>query len=287
MQNDFIPLFSEAANYSLAKFWPNLSSIVVSHVANESGKFTPTYVVNQSTFDYFLDQFMPEPRLAPVKDLVRQQYDCSISPYNSDFQFCLRTLIRDAVFTCNTRLLFNKYYGKAYMMQYSFPAPMKSNAVHASDLIPTFINKATDIEGWLTSLKVQNASQVAKVIKQFRSRYQRYLSSYAAFGNPNTHKYPSTLDWPHASFDGNGNVAHVLEARIKVAAHPFFDIITDQQNTARSCNFWTKIAQNISDLTPESGGGLYGGGFDAFNMEENDDDDVDDGYLLVQQDELR
>ena len=165
-------------------------------------------------------------------------------------------MIRDAIFTCNTRQLFDAYSGKAYMMQYSFPAPNKSPALHASDLVPTFINSDTHVIEWLHSqgLPWLNASAAATVLVGFRPPYQKYFASYAAFGDPNKSPDPNHINWPLASLDAAGDVTGVLEAHYAPGRHflhPFFGTITDQQNTADSCDFWTKIANEIEAITSE------------------------------------
>ena len=191
---------------------------------------------------------MPEPQLASIRAAVRQQYNCTKNPYNGDYRLCVSTLIRDSTFTCNTRQLYDAYKGKAYMMQYSFPAPYNAPALHATDLVPTFINSNTNVKALLLFLspKLKNPSIAAKIMAALHERYQKYLSSYAAYGNPNKGKYSGTPDWYFATDDGE-QVQHVLEARYK-PLEQFFSTISDSTNTKTSCSFWTQVAKSISKI---------------------------------------
>ena len=234
---------------------------MISHVANESGSFIPKHVVNQLSFEEFLLEFMPEEKLDRVRQAIQNQYDCTAPPYNGDFRFCVATMIRDSVFTCSTRQLYDAYKGKAYMMQFSFPGPLGPPALHAMDLIPTFINSGTDVKAlllYLTNSTIEHPELATLTIKALKAKYQKYLASYAAFGNPNKAKHFGTPTWSFATDDGD-QVQGVLEARLakSILHDPFFDTIDDTINTHTSCEFWTKAAQNISKILskPEDLGG--------------------------------
>lgn len=66
-------------------------------------------------------------------------------------------------------------------MQYNFST--SKFAVHASDLLPLFINKDTQI---LKLLQYFNPALLEPYIRGLRGNYQKYLASYATHGDPNT-----------------------------------------------------------------------------------------------------
>ncbi len=97
----FLPLQQpdQALRCQTGQYWTNISGAIISHVANETASFTPAYIVDQDSFNTFLNAFFPEPVLAPVRDLIAQNYDCNSSPYYGDFRMCVAQLIRDSTFT--------------------------------------------------------------------------------------------------------------------------------------------------------------------------------------------
>lgn len=238
---------------SLDARWPNLTSIMISHVANESGTFTPQNVINTTTFNDYLNLFMPEVNLALVRAAILKQYSCESAPYHGDYRLCVSTLIRDLSFTCNTRQLYDAYPGKArYMMQYSFPAPCGTGAHHAEDLLPTFINSNTNVTDLLIrfqNVTAERAMEEAAILRRLQAGYQPYLASYAVTGSPNTMKKAVSPDWLPATTTPDGDkLKPVLETRLEAAIHPFFGTVTDTINTKASCDFWTTVAQKISSL---------------------------------------
>ena len=218
-------------------------------MANESGIFTPKHVVDDATFNRFVESFMDGSGLDPVRRTIQQHYDCTKAPYNNDYKMCVGTLIRDAAFTCNTRQLYDAYKGKAYMMQYSFPAPLSALAVHASDLLPTFISSDTDVTALLRrlvkTLKEPSLSIAAGVLRTLSFRYRKYLASHAVWGDPNKDRVSVTPKWPLAIDNGN-QVERVLEVRFGDSVlHPIFGTIKDSMNTNASCGVWNDIANSL------------------------------------------
>src|SRR5271154_1170730 len=121
-------------------YWKDIDSLIVSHVANESGSFVPQFMRTEADFTTFINDFMPEPQLAPVRAAVETQYPAQGPPYNGDQRARAGALIRDSTFTCNTRQLYEAYKPRStglYMLQYDFLAS-KNYALHGSDLLPTF-----------------------------------------------------------------------------------------------------------------------------------------------------
>ncbi|KAK0722613.1 Alpha/Beta hydrolase protein [Lasiosphaeria miniovina] len=218
-------------------YWPSIDGALISHVTNETASFTPQWVVSQSTFDAFLNDFFPEPSLGPVRAAMRAQYNCKTT-YSGNFRACIADLIRDSTFTCNTRQLFEAYPSVAYMMRYAFP--FDEYAVHASDLIPTFMNGFDDA---YDMLRANNMSKTEAFLyagfldTEIMPWYQSYLASFGLHANPNQGPSDTTY-WPVATpGDEIGNVMQVHEIE--------FSLVTDDQNTASICDFWTQIAKMI------------------------------------------
>ena len=79
--------------------------------------------------------------------------------------------------------------------------------MHATDLLPTFINDNTsiaDIKRLLKHLdmKLPVRLTIAPVLKKLHGTHQKYLSSYAVFGDPNMNLTKGFPLWPFATDDG-------------------------------------------------------------------------------------
>lgn len=242
---------------STEKFWEGISFSVISHCENEAHSFTPKGVDSQSAFDKIIQAFLPGSTLAPEREAIRQRYNCTQAPFNGDYQACIRVLIQDGFFTCNTRNLFDAYPTSSYMLSYSFP--VEAYAYHASDLIPLFMNGPDEAEALLIKLNVSRweAKVYAAALNQTISPvYQNYLASFAVSHDPNANvgriSPPSGLTtWPFA--DGSGNaLSNVLQVRAAFGQDPFV-LISDPQNTQDTCDFWTAIAKDIVSAAPEVG----------------------------------
>jgi hypothetical protein len=225
---------------------------MVSHVGNEAGGFTPKHIKSNKTFQEFLHNFMPEKELSDIKTAIQNKYNCQNPPYNGDYHLCASTLIRDSSFTCNTRQLYDAYkrIGKdVYMMQYNFPGPRFAPAVHATDLVPTFINNKTKIVRLLQHLNVPLiiGELIAPFLRELRGPYQKYLSSYAVFGNPNMNLTDSFPAWPIATDNGD-KIVNTLEVEYAKSNHQYFDVTSDIINTHQICGFWNKVAIDISKI---------------------------------------
>ena len=208
-----------------------------------------------SKFDDFLNEFIPQKTLAPLIQNISNQYPSK----NYRDARCLwkgnqmervADVIRDAVFTCNTRLLYDGYQAKhgvpTYMMQYSL-FQVEKQAVHASDLLPTFWNSGVDYAASLPACFGMNkaiANLVANQLKTFAPAYQSYFASHATTGNPNVNAINQAKNrkWVVASVS-NGALTDVLNAD---GLDPLFTNITDTINTATNCDFWKKIAAATS-----------------------------------------
>ncbi|KAF2149660.1 alpha/beta-hydrolase, partial [Myriangium duriaei CBS 260.36] len=174
---------------ALAKglFWKNLDSLIVSHTTNEAKSFTPD-ITTPKQFDDFLAEFIREDDLANVRAAIQAQYPVSGGPWGSDQKQRVAAVIRDAIFVCNTRQLFDAYSGSVstYMMEYGFPT--QGSAVHASDLVPTFWNRAFDLSSFFVKFLCQDkdlAWIASSMMKQLAPFYQRFLAGFSINGNPN------------------------------------------------------------------------------------------------------
>ncbi|EEU39938.1 uncharacterized protein NECHADRAFT_79670 [Fusarium vanettenii 77-13-4] len=172
--------------FSQKKFWTGIKSAIVSHCANDAQRFTPDSVKDNTTFYGFLTKFLPGESYGPLRKKIADQYNC-VKDYGGDYNLCLRHVIRDASFTCNTRDLLDAYPKQAYAMNYGFPND--DLAYHATDLVPLFAN--LDIRGqifvmfWRVfkyPLKEANhwALQLRSIVIP---TYLRYFSSFARYGN--------------------------------------------------------------------------------------------------------
>lgn len=127
---------------------------------------------------------MPGDELANVRDQINKTYPSEL--FNDNQKERAALLIRDSSFTCDTRQLFDVYHDKSWMMNYNFLGNMNL-AVHASDLLPTFCNKDTDVKGRLicAGRTPIEAGLAAKYINTFSQAYLSYLKSHAIHGDPN------------------------------------------------------------------------------------------------------
>jgi carboxylesterase type B len=246
-------------------YWKNMDSLIVSHVANESGSFVPQFMRTEADFTTFVNDFLPEPQLAPVRAAVERQYPAQGPPYNGDQRARAGALIRDSTFTCNTRQLYEAYKHRSiglYMLQYDFLAS-KNYALHASDLLPTFWNGEMDTAKLFEDLLhlsplLAEAAAFAFDHSGYAPAYQSYFASHAVFGNPNSARRWNTVPWPNATDNGQ-ELTNVMETRFSAVLEFFDGETVDHINTRASCDFWTNLAFWITNLTStETGKGLFG-----------------------------
>ena len=244
----------------------------MSHVANESGTFVPDFIRTKADFTAFVDDFLPELPLAPVRAAIETQYPAQGPPYNGDQRARAGAVIRDSVFTCNTRQIYEAYKNRSiglYMLQYDFLSSLNA-ALHASDLLPTFWNREMDTAKTLEKL-LQLPAFLANFfaslfdISGYAPGYQSYFASHAVSGNPNSARRWNTVTWNNATDNGK-EVTNVMETQFS-AIFSFFDGTTvDHINTRAACDFWTNVASQITNLMEISGlgePGLNGTGMDG------------------------
>ena len=265
-----IPLHADTVG--LGNYNSGLESLIVSHARDEvstNGRapFIPPPIKNDpcnaSRFDDFLSSFIPQSGLAYLRQNVSneypsQNYKDSQCP-QGDQEARVANVIRDAVFTCNTRLLYDAYQGNSniptYMMQYSL-FHMENQAVHASDLLPTFWNSEVDYANSLPAcfgIGKLAAIAIALTLKAFAPPYQSYFASHAVTGDPNTNAIGKAKahTWQVASVDAQGNLTEVVDA---VGIGALFNDITDGTNSASTCGFWKGIAAVIQTWSDGQGG---------------------------------
>ncbi|KAI8679046.1 COesterase domain-containing protein [Fusarium keratoplasticum] len=248
--------------FSQKKFWPGIKSAIVSHCANDAQRFTPDSVVDNTTFYGFLTKFLPGESYAPLRTKIANQYNC-VKDYKGDYNLCLRHVIRDASFTCNTRDLLDSYPQQAYAMNYGFPND--ALAVHATDLVPLFAN--VDIWGQIAAMFVKGFNYTipaaAEWGRQLRSTvikpYLRYFSSFARYGNTN-----GTGDGGWPVVNGSGQLfSNVMKPSAKG-----WKLVEDGQNSKDTCAFWHSIAQDIMQPQPHPGWKMENADMDTDVQEE-------------------
>ncbi|KAF9874688.1 acetylcholinesterase [Colletotrichum karsti] len=237
--------------FSQGKYWDNIWSNIVSHCANEAQSFTPHDVDSQEKFNSFLATFFPGDKLSNVRDQIRQQYSCA-DHHHGNYTTCLKEIIQDSSFTCNTRDLFDSYPDRSYMMEYAYP--LRILAYHASDLIPLFSNNVQQVLDLLSKVLKSKilAKLYAKVLEGLvATRYKAYFASFALSGDPNNLEDTARLFWPIA--DGNQDeLTDVLQVRAPGLLHSAFRLTSDDQNSRKRCEFWNNIAKEV--MGTEEGG---------------------------------
>ena len=79
------------------------------------------WVETKSDFTQFVADFLPEQQLAPLRAKIETEYPCE-HWWDCDNPGRVESVIQDAVFTCNTRYLYDNYHKvtTTLMMQYDF-----------------------------------------------------------------------------------------------------------------------------------------------------------------------
>lgn len=179
-----------------------------------------------------------------VRNAIKKQYGCRLLNY----QTCLANIIRDVSFTCNTRDLFDAYPEKSYVMEYAFP--FDSFAVHATDLIPMFVNSFDEAFELLLKLlpgvhRSLLRDYAKKLVDYVQIPYQSYFASFAVHGDPNKHSEKGVPYWGKAR--QGEKISDVL--RVGSLKDHIFTNISDVQNTKQACNFWLEVANNLVEST--------------------------------------
>ncbi len=135
------------------------------------------------------------------------------------------------------------------MLQYGFPD--FANAIHASDLIPLFMNGYDDAYNIVyanTNSSYEANTMATGLYTIVMGEYQDYLSSFAVYGDPNVEKRLFSPTWPLATPDGD-YLTNVLQVD-----YDGFWIETDEQVSSSFCGQWLRIASAIMKLSSGSSG---------------------------------
>jgi len=231
------------------KYWkPSINAAIVSHCTNESSMFTPKHVTTEKAFDSFLESFLPG--ASAQQKTIKGYYACE-SKFKGDWKECIGTVIRDASFTCNTRNLYDAYPRKTYMMRYAFP--FKKYAHHGSDMAPLFTNNATEAKNML--IKNGMDEDLAETYSNYLyfnyipRAYRRYFASFAVSGGDPNYLAQATRapEWPLADgSDGNFMTKVMSVELLNLFESAFKTRVADKQNAKDTCEFWTKMAGEIT-----------------------------------------
>ena len=227
-----------------------MDSLLVAHVGDEAKSFVPCYVTNEANFSTFLGHSLPGNQYTDQRAQI-------VAKYGAESNTCVRaeSVIGDSSFDCNTRVIFDAYHTysdvSVYMMQYDVFHLLKHNALHATDLFPTFYND--DIDKDAVAQIIQDATDLSnKTIQWYINSflpaqaaiYQTYLTNFAIKGSPKANS--SVFVWETA-YNISGEVHNVMEAALGLdGIHlvPKFTFHTvDSENTDESCSFWGNMSQ--------------------------------------------
>jgi hypothetical protein len=194
---------------------------------------------------------MPGDRYIQQREAIIKQYPESAFLQATGPWDRAHAVIQDSSFTCNTRFIFDAYYGTnprtpAYMMHYGV-GESKGYAVHAADLMPTYWNKDISSKTLFNFIKETMRPNITKgeadlayvAFSVLSPTYQSYLASFAAVGHPSA----SGAKWSPATPNDDGdqlkNVMDVVWGKIFPEFHPNF---VDPQNSKNICSFWGNMS---------------------------------------------
>ena len=257
--------------------WP-LSSVIISHVADEASLFVDKAIKDEPTFDAFLLKLLPQPHLALVRAAIKSQYP--LSAYSKDQRKRAAAVIRDSSFTCNTRYLFDaaqRSNTTAWMMQYNY-LDYWGAAMHAADILPTFWTADWDLVGFLKNqlpagyFTGLEANWVGGCIADLAPAFQSYFMSHAVAGDPNRYRREGNPVWGPARDGEDGQMGEVLDVKhVGIFGHEFYNASVDSINTRSACGFWREVAYVVTELTREvEEEGMEGIGGEKVRMGEQD-----------------
>ena len=132
------------------------------------------------------------------------------------------------------------YVGKTYNMQYSI-----TPGLHATDLIPLFLNPYIDIHALNKTLTVL----ILPIVGSFFQAYQSYFTSHARTGDPNSHAAFLNLPWPKVTNTSSEYYTNVMDV-----GDLWFSYTTDQQNPKSASDLWVRghaVVTNTGGYAPE------------------------------------
>ena len=230
--------------------WKGIDSAIISHCQNEAEAFTPEYVVGKEDFEAFLEAYLPGENMKPERDAIKNKYQCRIR-FLGDYGACLRAVIRDSTFTCNTRNLFDVFAPVSYTMSYGYPS--KALALHGTDLLPMFMNETQVVKFLVASGQKQLVAETyaRRLVNKVTEPFLRYYASFATSGEPNSMLEEGGVAWPVTNGERN-KLRQVLQAGVNG-----FRLITDGQNTRNACDFWEDIARRLVNKQGGTGRGEH------------------------------
>jgi carboxylesterase type B len=202
------------------------------------------FIPQNKSFSEVLNFFLPA-GYSTERDSITTRY------YNAnDEAGSIKLLIRDAVFTCNTRYVYDGMSNKQkkiFLMHYGMSESVKV-AVHATDLIPTFMNsvskdsKLAEFLHSVTNASIPELAGYLLSIRRINRNYKRYFVQHAVSGDPNFAGAPARWLPPSQSGSFLANVMDVSN-RLLTAFDPDF---LDKMNSLDNCTqFWHGIAQSV------------------------------------------
>jgi carboxylesterase type B len=158
-----------ALELASGNYYPGLTSLILSHVANEGFVFVDGEIQTDAEFANLVDLIIPAYAPTVRTDVVNFYPSPGTpgSPYTSQNDRTIHYL-DDTNFLCNLRYLNNVFKGKTWTMQYSV-----GTAFHSDDLTPTFYN---------------GSGAPTTTLDNLYKDYQSYLVSLSTTGNPNTNR---------------------------------------------------------------------------------------------------
>jgi len=239
------------------KFWKNITSLIVSHVYDESKQFVPCWISGKQSVDRYLNGFIPVDKYPEQVAAIKKQY----SWWAWKPQSTIHDIIQDSSFICNTRAIFDAYkdVSPVYMMQYDFLQVLGA-AQHATDLLPTFFNtdvNQTEFVAFLANASNSwtiEAQQFFYRLQALAPEFQPYLASFAATGVPEPGATRPQA-WSPASLNARGEVTDVLQVGLGILGD-FTNTTTDAQNTEKICGFWANMSDWLTQAAPAPGPGF-------------------------------
>jgi hypothetical protein len=245
-----------------------IETIIVSHVhlevpysdSTKNPGFIPLPVVqnpqSEEKFQKFLSDVFTGNAYANIRSDISKRYPRTAY---TDQIARAAAVITDSSFTCNTRHIIDSYQAQkavVYAMDYAVLSEFNAS-VHASDLIMTFYNSKVDDEKFekfvVCVTQGQGGSSLFMMTIQYtRERFQQYFTDHAIWGNTKAPGREPEVPWPPASKGPCPNkpassdtcVANVM---LVGGEKKFFDSRDpDALTPASVCDFWTRIAQEVS-----------------------------------------
>jgi len=169
-------------------------------------------------------------------------------------------VITDSSFTCNTRFIIDSYIANkanVYAMDYALCGDYNAST-HASDLLPLFAHAKTDYyplvkcvnsaTGFIGTIE---AKAFALIVQDITAPgMQQYFTDHAIWGDPNHNGGMST--WQLASNENSFSnkamgtcVGNLMKVEMSFRNNEGPDIETP----SKKCDFWSKLAKEIADIS--------------------------------------